>query len=86
MVDILLPPHTSTTLAASELLADGEVVAVVDDSPEIVLLLTHYLNHQGIPNISAGSASEFLQLLSSEKIALVGYAISSGESCPVATW
>ncbi len=49
----------------------GEVIAVVDDSPEIVLLLSHYLTHQGFSVVSAGSASGFCQLMATENIALV---------------
>ncbi|KJR99940.1 MAG: hypothetical protein VR65_14890 [Desulfobulbaceae bacterium BRH_c16a] len=71
MVEILLPLHTSSTLASSDLLGPDEVVAVVDDSPEIVLLLSHYLATQGISIVKAGSARELLSLLATEKIALV---------------
>lgn len=71
MVEILIPEHAHSTLSSSNLLGPGEVVAVVDDSPEIVLLLSHYLGTQGIPTAKAGSAREFLQLLTTQKIALV---------------
>ncbi len=71
MVEIL-PLHSSvSSLSASELLLPGEVVAVVDDSPEIVLLLSHYLSHQGFPVVKATNATEFAQLMAREKIALV---------------
>jgi signal transduction histidine kinase/DNA-binding response OmpR family regulator len=71
MVEIFLPQDTISTLPASELLFPGEVVVVVDDSPEIVLLLAHYLRHQGFSVLCAGSAKEFYDLLHREKIGLV---------------
>jgi DNA-binding response OmpR family regulator len=71
MVEIFLPQDTISTLPASELLYPGEVVVVVDDSPEIVLLLAHYLRNQGFSVVSAGSAGEFYDLLQREKIGLV---------------
>ena len=71
MVKILLAQHTLPSLPTSELLGPDEVVAVVDDSPEIVLLLSHYLGSQGFPVVKAGNAYEFYQLLNTRKIALV---------------
>jgi signal transduction histidine kinase/DNA-binding response OmpR family regulator len=71
MVEILLPPRSVASLPLSDLLGPEEVVAVVDDSPEIVLLLSHYLTSQGFPVVRAGNASEFYQLLNTRKIALV---------------
>lgn len=71
MVEIFLPQDAISTLPASELLYPGEVVVVVDDSPEIVLLLAHYLRNQGFSVICAGSAREFYDLLDREKIGLV---------------
>jgi signal transduction histidine kinase/DNA-binding response OmpR family regulator len=71
MVEIFSPQNSISSLPASDLLFPDEVVAVVDDSPEIVLLLTYYLKNQGFKVICAGSASEFYHLLATEKIALV---------------
>lgn len=71
MVEILLSQHSVSSLPTSELLGPEEVVAVVDDSPEIVLLLSHYLGNQGFPVVRAGNAQEFYQLLTTRKIALV---------------
>ncbi len=71
MVEILFPKNSITSLSVAELLSPGEVVAVVDDSAEIVLLLTHYLTSQGFGVVSAGNANRFYELLASEKIALV---------------
>ena len=55
----------------AQLLEGDEVVAVVDDSPEITLLLSHYLNSQGFTVVQAGSASAFQNILQSKNIALV---------------
>lgn len=71
MVKILLSENTLPSLPTSELLGPDEVVAVVDDSPEIILLLSHYLGSQGFPAVTAGNAYEFYQLLRTRKIALV---------------
>ena len=71
MVEILLPEQATSTISSSDLLGPGEVVAVVDDSPEIVLLLSHYLGAQSISIVKAGTAGELLSLLAREKIALV---------------
>lgn len=71
MVEILLPQNSVSSLSIAELLSPGEVVAVVDDSSEIVLLLSHYLTNIGFTVVSAGSASRFYQLMATENIALV---------------
>ncbi len=71
MVKIFLAQHTLPSLPTLELLGPDEVVAVVDDSPEIILLLSHYLGSQGYPVVKAGNAREFYQLLNTRKIALV---------------
>ena len=71
MVEILLSYYADSSLSVTELLLPGEVIAVVDDSPEIVMLLSHYLAHQGFTVVSAGSASGFTQLMATENIALV---------------
>jgi signal transduction histidine kinase/DNA-binding response OmpR family regulator len=70
MVEILFSQHTIPSLPATELLGPGEVVAVVDDSPEIVLLLSHYLESQGFAVVKAGNAREFYHLLTTKNIAL----------------
>ncbi len=53
-----------------ELLDAGECVVIVDDSPEIVILLTHYLTKQGFTVLQAGSA-ENCTTPRNRKIALV---------------
>lgn len=73
MVEILLShsQYNTPSLPPPELLGPDEVIVVVDDSPEIVLLLSHYLASQGFPVVRAGNAHEFYQLLNTRKIALV---------------
>lgn len=71
MVELHLPQYSVSPLPVSELLLPGEVVAVVDDSPEIVLLLSHYLKKQEFTVVTAGTAREFYQLMARENIALV---------------
>ncbi len=71
MVEILLPQNSISSLPIAELLSPGEVVAVVDDSAEIVLLLSHYLTNIGFTVVSASSASRFYQLMTTENVALV---------------
>ena len=71
MVEIHLPQNSVSPVPAFDLLLPDEVVAVVDDTPEIVILLSHYLTNQGYRVVHAGSASEFYQLMATENIALV---------------
>ncbi|MFT5702525.1 MAG: signal transduction histidine kinase/DNA-binding response OmpR family regulator [Desulforhopalus sp.] len=70
MVESHFSQHLKT-INPTELLEPGEVVAVVDDSPEITLLLSHYLTDQGFTVVQAASAAEFLNILQFQKIALV---------------
>lgn len=71
MVEILFPQHALSSQPTSELLFPGEVVAVVDDSPEIVLLLSQYLKNQGFNVVHAGCAKDLYHLLATERIGLV---------------
>ena len=71
MVEIFFPRSSVSSLTATELLGPDEVIAVVDDSPEIVLLLSQYLTNKGLTVISAGSAGDFIQLMARKHIALV---------------
>ena len=58
-------------IASGGLLDDGEVIAVVDDAPEIVLILKHRLSVLGFPARGCHSAEEMFALFGREKIALV---------------
>ncbi|WP_163340274.1 response regulator [Desulfopila sp. IMCC35008] len=71
MVELLRGYEEHYELDLSQLLNHGESVVIVDDSPEIVLILKHYLDKQGLPVLQAGSAAEFYQLLQSSPIALI---------------
>lgn len=71
MVELLSRSGSDAHLTVSELLAADEVVVIVDDSPEIVLLLKHYLERYNLPVCHAGTAHELYTLLDSKNIALV---------------
>ena len=57
-------------LSDQDLLADGEVIAVVDDLPDITNLLVHFLQKRDLPAVGVASAAELRQLLASGKVAL----------------
>ncbi|SDO76510.1 ATP-binding protein [Desulforhopalus singaporensis] len=69
MVELL--STKSTAIPAADLLSAGEVVAVVDDSPDIQLLLTHYLQSGGFNVVHAKTAGELKKLFESHDIALL---------------
>ena len=71
MVELLTLKDDQTALPALQLLSADEVVVIVDDSPEIVLLLSHYLSKHGFTVLQAGSAKELYSHLEHEKVALV---------------
>ncbi len=56
---------------SNELLQDGEKVLVVDDFPEIVLLLQEFLASEDIPAIMATSAAELQKKITENNVALV---------------
>lgn len=70
MVEFHFSEHLQE-IAPSKLLGQGEVVAVVDDSPEVSLLLSHYLTDKGFTVVHAASAKEFEELLENHQVALV---------------
>lgn len=70
MVELLSYKDTPVSLPALQLLDPGESVVIVDDSPEIVILLSHYFTRQGFSVLQAGSAQELYKHLETEKIAL----------------
>ena len=59
-----LPPFPA------ELLEEGEKILIVDDYPDIVLLLQEFLHDQGLPTIKAASVAELHEALKNESIAL----------------
>lgn len=58
-------------VSPGELLANGEVILIVDDYPEIVALLQEFLQDQGLPTVTAGSAAELQQAMQNRAVALV---------------
>lgn len=64
------PQSDLSSAPLNSLLASDEYIAVVDDSPEIVILLSQYLKKQGINVLSASNTAELQTLLETEKIAL----------------
>lgn len=60
----LLPP------ASDELLEEGEKLLIVDDYPDIVLLLQEFLLDQGLSTITASSIAEMYQAVQHNTIAL----------------
>ena len=70
MVEFQFSQHLKE-ISPADLLEPGEVVAVVDDSPEVALLLNHYLSKQDLSVVQVGSAAAFEDILQTENIALV---------------
>ncbi len=64
------PPFSCSTLPDAELLEENEVILIVDDYPDIVLLLQDFLENQGFPVIVAASASELRRRLEESDVAL----------------
>ncbi len=71
MVELLSRKSTQTTLSTTDLVKADECVVVVDDSPEVVLLLSHYLVKLGLTVLQAGTTRELFTLLETRKIALI---------------
>ena len=64
------PVSFLSPVAPGELLDNGEVILLVDDYPEIVALLQEFLQDQGLPTITAGSAEGLQQAIHSHAVAL----------------
>lgn len=66
------PDFASTTPSTDEsaLLEPGEQILIVDDYPDIVLLLQEFLREQGFPTLVASSAAELRQVVREHNIAL----------------
>lgn len=64
------PPAFLSPVTPGELLDSGEVILLVDDYPEIVALLQEFLQDQGLPTITAGSAEGLLQAMAGNAVAL----------------
>jgi DNA-binding response OmpR family regulator/signal transduction histidine kinase len=70
MPELVAPQADLSPLPLHSLLSSDEYVAIVDDSPEFVILLSHFLKKQGVNVLSASNAAELQNLLETEKIAL----------------
>jgi len=64
------PAHFLSPVAPGELLENGEVILIVDDYPDIVMLLQEFLQDQGLPTITAGSVADLHRALDNHNIAL----------------
>ncbi len=69
MVDLLSAAENDVT--RSPLLSDDEIIVIVDDSPDIILLLKTYLSKKGFSSVSAKSGSELFQIVKRQTVALV---------------
>jgi signal transduction histidine kinase/DNA-binding response OmpR family regulator len=71
MVELLSYKTTFLHHAASQLLDKDEAIVIVDDSPEIAIILEHYLTRQGYSVRKTGNAEGLYQLLHTQNVALV---------------
>ncbi|MGW8193957.1 MAG: response regulator [Desulforhopalus sp.] len=71
MVEIASPQSGISSLSPAELLSPGEVVAVIDDSPDIIIILSHYLTSQGIAVVRGSNSRDLKELLTTQDVALV---------------
>ncbi len=71
MVNLPFSQESNLSQSNEVLVEPDESIAVVDDSPEIVLLLSHYLKTLGFKVVRAGSAEELYHLFDTKKIALI---------------
>ena len=55
----------------NDLLTPDEYILIVDDYPDIVLLIQEFLRDQGLPTLVAGSAAEMRQAVEGHQIALI---------------
>lgn len=71
MVELLGVSDNDLSLPTAQLIDKGEAIVVVDDSPEVVLLLNRYLENLGLAVLQAGSAAELYTLLETNRIAMI---------------
>ncbi len=64
-------PNPPLAVAEDELLEGEECIVIVDDFPDIVLLLQDFLQQQGFPAVTAGTADELHRQLAGHRVALV---------------
>ena len=66
-----IPGSQHISMSPETLLEEGEIIAIVDDDPQIRQPLREYLETQGLTVAEAGSAGELWNLLNSAKVALI---------------
>ncbi|WP_136795558.1 response regulator [Desulfosediminicola ganghwensis] len=71
MVKLLSRQVSELNHSAMDLLDEDEFVVIVEDSPEIVVLLSRYMNTLGLRVLTAGNATELYTLLETSKVALI---------------
>lgn len=71
MVELLSYRDTDLHPDPVQLLGKDEIIVIVDDSPEIAIILEHYLTAQGYSVCKTGDAKGLFQLLDTKKVALV---------------
>jgi signal transduction histidine kinase/DNA-binding response OmpR family regulator len=62
---------TSSSSDDNNLLTPNEYILIVDDYPDIVLLIQEFLRDQGLPTLVAGSAAELRKAVKKHQIALI---------------
>ncbi len=71
MVELLSSLDYHHVLKPDQLLDTGEKIVIVDDSPEIVILLEHYLTRQNFSVLTAHSAQELYSIFNTQDVALI---------------
>jgi signal transduction histidine kinase len=71
MVNSYLPASQADDASPGYLLKPEEIVVIVDDSPEISLLLQTFLNNKNIATASANNVDELTLILAEKPVALV---------------
>ncbi len=69
MVDLLSTAENNVN--GGPLLSRDEIIVIVDDSPEIALLLKAFLANKGLSAISVNSGSELFEIVHAQQVALV---------------
>ncbi|MDX9894072.1 MAG: response regulator [Desulfofustis sp.] len=72
MVELLAPVgQDDASISSERLVDDNETIVIVDDSPEIAVLLRAYLSKHNLPSRAAFSAAELFRMIGEQKVALV---------------
>lgn len=71
MVKLLNQTGNSESAQMHDLIHDNEIIVIVEDSPEIALLLSSYLKHQNLPHEIATCAAELSPIIQQKNVALI---------------